>query len=246
MYAVGHTRLTSRGRLWGAVLACGGVRVAVLSHRAAAAVLDLMPQPSGPVEVTTLRASRSTRLIRVHQNRALAPADITTIDGLRLTTPARTLIDLQDVLTPHRLERIVHRAEQLRLLGASELTPSPGRRSRALRDATRSLSATGPQITRNTLEERFLALVAHARLPAPLVNAPLHGYEPDFLWPVARLIAETDGAATHLTATAFEQDRARDAALLLAGYRVVRFTWRQVTDEPRRVADILSGLLRSA
>jgi very-short-patch-repair endonuclease len=65
----------------------------------------------------------------------------------------------------------------------------------------------------------------------------------DFFWPGPRLIAETDGAAVHLTPTAFEADRGRDAALLLAGFRVVRFTWSQVTWDPRRVAETLSALL---
>ena len=243
VYAVGHTRLGSRGRLWAAVLACGGVEAAVLSHRSAAALLDLMPEPSGPVDITTLRASRSTRLIRVHQSRVLTPAEITTLDGLAVTTPSRTLIDLQDQLTPHRLKRLVHRAEHLRLLDAGTLTPSPGRRSRGLQTAAQSLVAAGPQITRTELEERFLALVDHAGLPQPQVNTLLHGCEVDFLWTAHHLIAETDGAATHLTATAFETDRARDAHLLLHGYRVVRFTWRQVLEEPRSVATTLQGLL---
>jgi hypothetical protein len=52
-----------------------------------------------------------------------------------------------------------------------------------------------------------------------------------------------DGAAAHLTATAFEQDRSRDAALQLGGFRVVRFTWRQIADDRRRVVEVVRGLL---
>lgn len=240
---MGHERLTYRGRLWAAVLACGGTGVAVLSHRSAAAVWDLIPAPVGPVDITTLKASESTRAIRVHESRTLAPAEITTHQGLPLTTPSRTLIDLQDVLTPHRLNRTVHRAAHLRLLDTSTPSPSPGRRSRGLQKAAAQLTTTDPQITRTELEDRFLQLVHDAKLPTPRVNVTLHGYEVDFLWPAQRLIAETDGAATHLTATAFEADRARDADLLVHGYRVVRFTWRQVAYQPRRVAATLGGLL---
>jgi len=243
VYAVGHRRLTFHGRLWGAVLACGGTEAAVLSHRSAAAVWDLIPTPTGSVDVTTLKASASTRSIRVHESRTLTPDEITLRQSLPLTTPSRTLIDLQDVLTPHRLTRVVHRAEHLRLLDAKTLTPSPGRRSRGLRAATAELATQDPQITRNDFEERFLALVHDAGLPQPKVNTLLHGYEIDFLWPAQRLIVETDGAATHLTPTAFENDRARDAQLLLAGYRVVRFTWRQITKQPHHVAATLQGLL---
>ena len=68
-------------------------------------------------------------------------------------------------------------------------------------------------------------------------------HEVDFLWRAPRLIAETDGAAAHLTPTAFDEDRRRDAGLQVAGFRVVRFTWRQVTRDPDRVVDTLRALL---
>jgi very-short-patch-repair endonuclease len=245
VYAVGHTGLTARGRLWAAVLACGGPEVAVISHRSAAALWELVATPSG-VDVTTLRRSASAKGICVHRSRTLEPGDITAIDGLPVTTPTRTLIDLADVLTPHRLERACHRAEISRLLDAAvllrRLAELPGRRTLALEAALDSLSP-GPQATRRQLEERMLALLARHDLPRPLVNSTVEGYEVDFYWPQARLIVETDGAATHLTATAFEQDRERDAALTVAGYRVVRFTWRQLTDRAGTVAGTLRALL---
>jgi very-short-patch-repair endonuclease len=70
------------------------------------------------------------------------------------------------------------------------------------------------------------------------------GYEVDFHWPEHNLIVETDGAATHLTPTAFERDRARDAHLTALGYRVIRITWRQLTERPQAVAQLLRRLLR--
>jgi very-short-patch-repair endonuclease len=88
--------------------------------------------------------------------------------------------------------------------------------------------------------------VAAWRLPRPLVNQIVNGYEVDFYWPTHRLIVESDGAATHLTPTAFEQDRARDAYLTALGYRVIRITWRQLTERPREVAQILQTLLSCA
>ena len=82
-------------------------------------------------------------------------------------------------------------------------------------------------------------------LPRPLVNRTVAGEEVDFLWPQHRLVVETDGRRTHLTRHAFERDRARDAKLTIAGYRVVRFTYRHIRDDPQRVADVLRALLRS-
>jgi Protein of unknown function (DUF559)/Transcriptional regulator, AbiEi antitoxin len=245
VYSVGHTRLTPRARLWAAMLACGGPGAALLGYSGAAAPWDLMPMPSGRVDVITLRRSASTKLVRVHQTRTLEPQDVTDIDGLPLTTPTRTLIDLADQLTPQRLERVLHRAEILRLLDVAaihaRLASLPGRRSRTLRHALATLEP-GPDVTRSELEERFLALVAKYGLPRPLVNNRVAGHEVDFYWPDHRLIVETDGAATHLTPTAFEQDRARDAHLTALGYRVIRITWRQM-ERPEALAHLLRELL---
>jgi very-short-patch-repair endonuclease len=246
VYVVGHTRLTPRARLWAAVLACGGPGAALLGLRGAAAPWDLMPIPSGAIDVISLRRSASKKGIRVHRT-ALEPEDVTDIDGLPLTTPTRTLIDLADQLTPHRLERVLHRAEVLRILDVAaihaRLASLPGRRSRTLRQALATLQR-GPDVTRSELEERFLALVKRFGLPRPRVNAIVEGHEVDFYWPTHRLIVETDGAATHLTPTAFEQDRACNARLTALGYRVIRITWRQLTERPHEVGRILEALLR--
>jgi very-short-patch-repair endonuclease len=68
-------------------------------------------------------------------------------------------------------------------------------------------------------------------------------YKADFIWRKHKLIAETDGRDVHTTRKAFEHDRLRDQRLTLAGYTVVRFTWRQVKRDPRGVAETLRGLL---
>lgn len=100
-------------------------------------------------------------------------------------------------------------------------------------------------ITREELEARFLAFLVDRALPRALVNhhVPPVG-ECDFVWPAARLIVELDGFATHGTRRSFEADRARDRALHVAGWRVVRITWRQLRDEPEQLAADLRALLR--
>jgi very-short-patch-repair endonuclease len=246
VYAVGHTQLTLRGRQWAALLATGGPGSAVLSHRTAAAVWDLLPSPAGRLDVTTLRAAESTSAIRVHRSRTIA-GDITERHSLAVTTPTRTLIDLADQLTPHRLERVCHRAEVLRLLDARSIATRmeelPGRRTVQLRAALATLEHADPQITRSDLEERFLSLVAECELPRPRANALLHGFEVDFLWKDARLAVETDGGAVHARPRARERDHRRDATLTILGYRVHRFTWNQVIREPGAVVRTLRALL---
>jgi very-short-patch-repair endonuclease len=78
------------------------------------------------------------------------------------------------------------------------------------------------------------------------VNVLVEGLEVDALWPDQRLIVEVDGWQFHKTRAAFERDRARDAALLVAGYRVVRVTYRQLRDQPEAVADTVRRLLAAA
>lgn len=76
-----------------------------------------------------------------------------------------------------------------------------------------------------------------------MVNHRIGRFEVDFAWPAAGVVAETDGWSAHGHRAAFERDRVRDAALAAAGYRVVRFTWRQVKREPLAVAVRLGQVL---
>ena len=85
------------------------------------------------------------------------------------------------------------------------------------------------------LERRFLELVRSAGLPEPVANGFVAGWRVDFHWPEHHLAVETDGRAAHAHVLAFETDRGRDLDLALAGWRVLRFSWRQVVEEPERV-----------
>src|SRR3954447_4031840 len=217
VYAVGHRVLMREGRWMAAVLAAGPD--AVLSHRSAAALWGIRPSGRSRIEVTAPRRSRHG--IQVHQGR-LAPDEVTVYHGIPVTTPARTLVDLAAVLRPDQLGKAVNQAEILRL-PYPDLARYTGRRG--IKDLRRPAE---PAATRNDFEAGFLAFLSAHGLPAPLVNAPLSGVEPDFRWPHAKLIVELDGFGTHGTRRAFEADRARDRRLLTAGWRVMRATYRQL------------------
>jgi very-short-patch-repair endonuclease len=245
VYALGCRPLGFRGTLWAAVLARGGPGCAVLSHQSAAVLWDLLASVRGPVHVTTRHQSASTQAIRAHRSGTLEwSTDVTEIDGLPVTTVGRTLVDLADVLDPYKLQRVCHRAQHLGLLDVATIDPGPGRRTRALQAAFATLARAEPQVTRNDFEEALLALVDRAGLPAPRCNVPLLGYVADFVWPDDLVVVETDGR-DHRRASRYESDRERDAKMLLAGYRVVRFTWRQVTERPDYVVATLRALLAS-
>jgi hypothetical protein len=102
------------------------------------------------------------------------------------------------------------------------------------------------ELTRSELENQFLTLCADYGVPRPRVNSQVEDYTVDFFWPAQRLIAETDSRRYHATRAAFERDRARDASLTVGGYRVVRFTYRQIQREPAGVAGTLLALIAAA
>lgn len=172
--------------------------------------------------------------------------DRTALGALPVTTPARTLLDVAGLVSPRVLERLLEQAEILRLVDRAELATWLDRRrgARAAKRLGAALAATAePGVTRSDLEAALLELLHRHRIPRPLVNHRLGPYEVDFLWPEARLVVETDGRRHHGTAAAFERDRARDARLAVAGYQVMRFTYRQVTREPHRTAEAVRAVL---
>jgi very-short-patch-repair endonuclease len=158
-------------------------------------------------------------------------------------------MDVAPGLATRRLERLIDEADRLRVCGEAELRTAVlahvGHRGAALVGRTLRRHEVGSTLTRLALEERFLVMCRAARLAQPLVNAEVEGYTVDFLWPRERLVAETDGWESHRTRRAFEEDRRRDARLAVVGYLVVRYTWRQVVDDPKVVAAQLRSLLRA-
>jgi very-short-patch-repair endonuclease len=99
--------------------------------------------------------------------------------------------------------------------------------------------------TRSLLERKFLRMCHRHRIPAPSVNVWVSGFLVDFFWSESRLIVEVDGYEFHGARASIESDRARDAALSLDGYRVLRFTYRRVTGDPGRVARTIRQLLHA-
>jgi very-short-patch-repair endonuclease len=243
VYAVGHTLLPAHGRWRAAVLACGPQ--AVLSHRSAAAFWGIRSTARRNVDVTTPQRGRKPRAgIDLHRVRRLDRADVTERDHIRVTTVARTLVDLADLLDDRGLERALHESEIARVLDVADVLEALGR-ANGRRGAQRLLAllddATPP--TQSELERRFFELCRTAGLPLPLTQVPIGPYVVDFYWPEQRLVVETDGAAVHHTRRAFERDRVKIADLAVLGLTVVPITWRRATSAPAEVANTLGALL---
>ena len=237
VYAVGHGVLTVEGHWMAAVLAAG--RSAVLSHATAAAAWDLRPS-GGTIHVTVTgtggRARRSG--LRIHRSRTLTQADVTSVRGIPITDPHRTLVDLARTLKGRPLERMVNRAE--RLIDFERLARTAPPSLQAVLNAYTAIT------TRSELEERFLELCDEHGVPRPEVNARVEGVEVDFVWRDRRVIVEVDGYAFHRSPSAFETDRARDAEFGMRGWTVRRLAHTQITRRAGWVADVVGRLVGPA
>lgn len=245
VYSVGHRRLTIRGQWLAAVLASG--EGAVLSHRSAAALWGLVRPRWSPVDVTSRHGRLGRNGIALHRSH-VADGERTVEARIPVTTVPRTLLDLAEVVDEDRLRRAFEEADRLKLLRVPELKKVCARadRRRGLA-ALRRLAgdAVAPSHTRSPLENRFAEFCRKhlADLPAPRTNVSILGHEVDALWPSHRLVVELDGFAYHRHRAAFERDRARDAEMQTAGYRVLRLTHRQLESEAPRIAAQLRKLL---
>jgi very-short-patch-repair endonuclease len=251
VYAVGHPQLTREGRWMGAVLSCGPQ--SVLSHADAAAHWELLPARGVLIDVTTpVRSGRKPdrRRIRLHRIGTLTSDEVTVHDAIPVTTPARTLLDLASILRPRALEDAIAQADRLArfdLVAVLRVLDAHPRQhgAPALRALLDRLAGTDVAQTRSALEVALLQLCDDNGLPAPLANVPIAGFTVDFRWPGTNLIVETDGFRYHRMPTTFESDRDRDQLLMLAGYRVARFTYNQLTrqraESARRLRDLLAG-----
>jgi very-short-patch-repair endonuclease len=245
VYAVGHTALTRRSHLVAAVYACGPSALA--SHRAAGWLWGIL-RGAQPIEVTAPRSRTARDGFAVHRSRLIHDEDRAIVDGIPVTSIARTIVDIADVLSENRLADAVHESEVRRLFDLETvervLDRLPGRKGR--HKLGRVLAAYGDvqPFTRSRAERLVHKLCEDHGLPTPRVNTWIASEEADFFWPEAGVVLEFDGAETHLTRRAFHEDRARDRALAARGIQVIRATWRDATrDEAslaRQIAVIVS------
>jgi very-short-patch-repair endonuclease len=249
VYAVAHLALAPLGRQLAAVLACG--EAAFLSHHSAAAVWGFEPAADGETEVTVVGrdAARRRDGIRVHRIAAIDRRDVSRHHNVPITSAVRTLLDIAPDLSDRELERVFDdglmrraftRQAAIALLARSPHRPGGARVAKLARVRDRAST-----VTRSEAEEHFLALIRRAGLSEPEVNVRLGRYIADFLWRDQRLIVEVDGYAFHSSRRSFERDHERDLVLKAAGFDVLRFTRRQIVEEPGLVIARLAHALAS-
>jgi len=196
-----------------------------------------------PFAVTVAR-DRRPKGIRTHRAAGLLRRDVTVQLGIRVTSPARALLDSAPDMSSKSLTRAVNEARRAKLASLEALGDvvdrfplHPGAPLLAPHVSARHAP------TRSTLEDEFLEFCRRFGLPTPQVNAAVAGYEVDAYFEAERLIVELDGWETHSDRSVFESDRERDATTLALGIATVRITWERFTSTPAGEAARLRGIL---
>jgi very-short-patch-repair endonuclease len=237
VYAVAHTAPIPLADETTALLACGDG--ALLSHHSAITRWRMRPGIARPIHVT-IRAGRQGPApdgVLVHRSTTLAAADARIHEGLPVTSPARTLLDVASTLTDRDIERLLDEAMfALRLVTRAQIAdvlrragrhPGAATLARVYRGHTRSTR------TESEPEEQLLELIRAAGIPEPELQAYVLGHRIDYLWRAQGVAVEVDGYDFHSSPAAFERDRRRDGQLLTrAGIVVIRLTRRRIAEEP--------------
>lgn len=250
VYAVGHEALSEEGRMLCAVMACGPR--SWLSHTHAAKLWGVLAPWQEPdrkaVHVTVVTGSGRGRRRAVHRHRSRS-VEGTTHRAIPVTRPARTVLDVAAIAGHRIAEDTVDRALNAELTTVAQLrnivdahrgSRGAGRLRRVLDENERY------DVSDSALELKFLELVLAADLPRPRRNARIAGLRVDAVWEPERVAVELDGYRWHRTRSRSEADRQRDLRLRALGYLVLRYSARQVFEEPLMVIGDLAGALRNA
>lgn len=235
------------GRL---AVACAALGAAI-SHESAAELHSLQPVERGRLVVTVaVRRTHRFENLTVHQSTDLSEDHVVDVRGLTVTNPARTIYDLGAVASAKRLVRVVDHALSHDLTTLSELRGLLGQLARKGKPGTTKLRAVLDRIdpsyvpTESELESRLAAVIASLDVGQPVRQLALPWRTSargrvDFAFPEHRLIIEADGRAWHAMSSAFDTDRMRDNLAQIAGWRVIRVTWRMLVERPQQVETLI-------
>ncbi|MGK2950295.1 MAG: DUF559 domain-containing protein [Acidimicrobiales bacterium] len=233
------------------VLAAALSAEAVVSHRSAAELWGLI-QPAGYVDISVVppKQPRLRPPAIAHRILDLRPNESVERQGLQITDPVRTVIDLGLVLPQWSVSDAMSRGLSTRLLSLSQV--------RQLRDALGRKGRNGAGVVREILEQRaaisgteesmlekrLLDLVRRSELPAPqLQHEVWEGgrfvARIDAAYSEWKLAIEVDGYEHHTTPGAFQRDRTRQNRLVALGWTVLRFTWEDLVQRPEMVAEAI-------
>jgi hypothetical protein len=243
-----HAEPPRRALIRAAMLSAGPRAVAVLATAAELhGLAGLRPQVGVHVSLPGV-AARPRRVLEsglsLHQL-MLRPGEVTCLDGIAVTTPARTAADLMlrvdrysvVCLLDSGLNRGLLTTDDLPLIGAM-LT---GRRGAV---KARPWLAEADGRAESPLETRIRLRCVDGEVPPDTLQHPVRDDAGnliavgDLAWLKWRIIAEGDGVEAHENPVAVFRDRTRQNDLVNAGYTLLRFTWPD-TMSPRYIPDVV-------
>ena len=235
-----------------AVIACRRAGSdALLSHRAGALHWALDGISHAPMEVLVARGARRRHRagLVVHESTLWRPGDARVLEGVPVTSPARTIVDLASCVHPYRVEQALEDAARRGLCSYQEVADRFVGLARGGRKGTMALSRllgerVGEHVpTQAMTERRAVQLIRAAQLPEPSRQIPvdLGGVTVylDLGWPELMLAIECDGLYDHATNSQLPWDLDRQNHLVLLGWLVLRFTWHQITDGAEETAAVI-------
>jgi hypothetical protein len=231
---------------------------AAVSHQTAAELWGLTRRGVRGIEVVTTRWDRVHRPnLKVHESLDLVAEDIAERDGVHITTPTRTIVDLG----ASNRWIVEHAFEQGIRLGLFDLDEVESLVHRVARKGRRGVGVIRPLLearrrwdssTESALEDLFRRAIADVALPDPTpqyeVRESSGGFvcRADFAYPAARLLIELDSEAHHLDRIAFRRDRSKQNRAIVLGWTVLRYTWWDLREQPWRVvSEVRSALARA-
>ena len=246
VFAVGRIHLDALAR-WQAAPLAGGP-AAMLGYLCAGGLWEVWPKPAAiPHIVIPGNGRRGHRGVIVHRMRRCHPDDRAEVGGIPVTSLPLTALHLASTLSRRSFERVLVKAarrREFKLEDAIALADrSRGRRGlRVFREViARDLTAELRSLSE--LELRFVELLRAHDIPLPEINHDVEALKVDAFWHDARAVVELDGFEFHRLPRDLRNDNARSRRLVLAGHRVVRFTWRDLVDDPGGVAAAVTALL---
>lgn len=255
VFAYAGTPTYPRQMLLEAVLSVG--HDALLSHDSAAFEWELIQRPPRIPHVALQRWNRTHQVsVAVHESLDLEASDYERLDGIPITHPVRTVVDM-GATSPWLVERAISVGLRTNLFSVADIdkfVERVARRGRAgvgvvrpLLDMHRSVEGR----TESLLEDRFLRILFDQGIDLPTTQYEVHDKtgmlicRSDFAYPWARLLIEVDGRSYHSDSVAFQRDREKQNHTQELGWTTLRFTWFDIHREPDRVATTVSSWLKT-
>jgi very-short-patch-repair endonuclease len=253
VYRVAGTDDSRLGRVMAAALSFqGGGLICGAAAGSLWQLLDTTQQPADHAPVDVLLVARNAKSrpgVTIHRIKVLARQDTRWRNGIPVTSPARTILDLAATMDEMELEAVISSGLRKNVVRVSQLREVMARNPRAKGIGTLRRLLEQPESlhdTRSKYERKLLRLLKAAELPLPLTNTRVAGKSVDGVWPDLKLVLEFDGWKYHRDRDKFESDRIRDQHLLIADHRVMRVTKRQIDHRPyaliARVATMIATL----